>query len=123
MLKKALIGVALNALALYGVLHFVPEITYTGGLKFFLIAGVVVGVLNTFIKPLLKILTFPVIFLTGGVFLAVINVIILAVTKYFINTLAFQDVTFQINGAGNYLIAGLLLGVINWAIHLVVRNK
>jgi len=123
MFKKAVIGIGLNALALYGVTYFLPEITYTGGIKFFLIAGVILGMLNVAVKPIFKIVTFPLIFLTGGVFLAVINVILLAFTKYVIRVIHFQDVTFGIAGAGNFLMAGLLFGVINWGAHLVVKNK
>ncbi len=123
MIKKALIGIALNGFALYGVTYFLEEVSYTGGLKFFIFGGIVMGLLNTFVKPLMKILSFPFIFLTGGVFLIVINVILLAFMKYFLGVMAFPDVSFQIQGAGNFLMAGLLFGIINWAQHLVISNK
>ncbi len=49
------------------------EVTATGGWKLYLVAGVVLGLLNTFIKPLLKVLGFPFILITFGLFTLVIN--------------------------------------------------
>jgi putative membrane protein len=99
------------------------EVSYTGGLKFLVMGGAILGILNTFVKPLMKILSFPLIFMTGGIFTIVINVIILGVTKRLIDVIAYQDVALQISGVGNYLLAGLVLGVVNWLIHLMISNK
>ena len=74
MIKKVIIGVVLNALALYLVVYLMPkELVYTGGIPFFLIGGLVMGVLNTFLKPVLKLLTLPLQILTIGLSLIVIS--------------------------------------------------
>lgn len=49
----------------------------TGGIWGYLAAGVLLGILSTFAAPVLKILTFPLILVTLGLFSAVINAFIL----------------------------------------------
>ena len=49
-----------------------------------IIVAVVLGLLNTFVKPILKILSFPITLLTLGLFLLVINVIIIYMADFFI---------------------------------------
>ena len=66
-LKRGAIGIILNGLALYAVLYFLPEIVYTGGWTFFIVGGVLLGFLNWIVKPLIKVLSLPFIFITGGV--------------------------------------------------------
>lgn len=50
-----------------------------------LIVAFVLGLLNTFVKPVLKLLSFPITILTLGLFLLVINVFIIYMAAYFID--------------------------------------
>ena len=123
MIKKIVIGIAANALALYVVTLFLTDIQYTGGVKFFLISGIVLGVLNTFVKPLMKILSFPMLIMTIGLFSIVINAIIFWLTTKVVGGINLPDVTVTVGSAWTYLIAALVFGLVNGAIHTVIRNK
>jgi putative membrane protein len=123
MLKKIIIGVVLNAVALYAVTYFVSDIQYTGGIVFFLIAGFIIGFLNVFIKPLMKLLSFPIMLMTVGLFTLVINAIIFWLTVKIVNGIHFSDVSVIISSAWTYLIAGIVFGLINWILHIFIRNK
>jgi len=123
LIKKIILGIVLNGLALYLLTLAITEIQYTGGVKFFVIGGLVVGILNTFVKPILKILTFPLIFLTVGIFMIVINAFILWFLSYFLNVLQFRDVTLTFPNVGSYVIGAVVFGLINWAEHLIIKNK
>lgn len=123
MIKKIVLGILLNAAALYIVTELLSDLQYTGGLKFFLIGGLVIGVLNTFVKPLMKILSFPVIFLTVGLFSFVINVIIFWLTTKAINGIHYSDVTVTITSIWTYFVAALVFAVTNWILHIFIRNK
>jgi putative membrane protein len=123
LIKKILLGVILNGLALYLLTLIITEIQYTGGIKFFVIGGLVVGILNTFVKPILKILTFPLIFLTVGLFMIVINAFILWFLSYFLGVIEFRDVTLTFPNIGSYVIGAVVFGLINWAEHLIIKNK
>ena len=50
-----------------------PGVSFTGSLKSLAIAGVLLGLVNFFVKPMLKIVTLPIRMLTLGLFSLVIN--------------------------------------------------
>jgi putative membrane protein len=122
-LKKAFIGFLLNALLLYFLVRVVDEIVYTGGFKFFIIGGLVMGLINYFIKPIIKAFSFPFIFLTGGLFLVLINAFLLWFLSYFLGILQFRDVTLDFQNLGSYVIGAIVFGIMNWTIHLFIKNK
>ena len=64
----------INAVALYAAVSFVPGIHQeAGGWLAFLGLALIFGLLNALFRPLLKLLTFPLIILTLGLFTLVIN--------------------------------------------------
>ncbi len=123
MLKKIIIGVILNSVALYAVTYFLTDIKYTGGIKFFLIGGLIIGVLNVFVKPLMKLLSFPLMIMTVGLFTLVINAIIFWLTMKVVNGIHVSEVSVVISSTLTYVIAGLVFGIVNWVLHLFIHNK
>ena len=121
MIRKLLLGIILNAFALYGVIYFVSGITYTGGILFFAAGGAVIGVLNTVIKPIIKLITFPVHLLTMGLSLILLNGVIFWLFKQSLEVLDISNVTMDITSIKTYFIAGFVFGVINWVSHLIFK--
>ncbi len=72
-----IIGLFSNILALYLANLWVSGFGVVNGWKGYLIAGIVLGILNFILRPLLKIISFPLIIVSLGLFLIVINAIIL----------------------------------------------
>jgi putative membrane protein len=72
----------INAAALWVATRLVPGITYRG--PWYLLMGValVFGVLNASVRPLLKLLTFPLLILTLGLFTFVTNALMLWLTSW-----------------------------------------
>jgi len=62
-----------NAAALWAAASMVEGIRHTGTLTDLLVVAFVFGLINTFIKPVLKLLALPVRLLTLGLFSLVIN--------------------------------------------------
>ncbi len=122
-MKKVVIGIILNAFALFATAQLVDSITYTGGVKTFIIGGLFIGLLNTFVKPFVKVLSIPFIIITGGLLLIVINALILWLAVFLVNSLEFKDVTLNFAGLGTYFFSAIILGVINWGEHLIVKNR
>jgi putative membrane protein len=75
-----LIRLIVNAAALWVATRLVPGVTYTGGWLPFFGVAFVFGVVNTVIRPFAKIVTFPLIILSLGIFLFVINGLMLWLT-------------------------------------------
>ena len=123
MFKKILVGVVFDGLALFAVTKLVTGLQYTGGWMFFLIGGVIIGVLNAFVKPLMKILSFPIVLLTAGLFSLVINVVIFWLTVKLVNGIHFSGVTVIVGSVWTYFIAALIFGIVNWILHILVPNN
>lgn len=121
-IKKAIVGVVLNGGALYLLSLLIDEMVYTGGYTFFLVGGIVIGLLNWAVKPLIKVMSLPFIFITGGLFLIVINAGLLWFLSYFLGVIEFRDVSLSFPNLGSYAIGALVFGVINWAEHLIISN-
>lgn len=122
-IKKIILGILLNAAALYGVVYFLPSITYTGDLYFFGIGGLVMGLLNSIVKPILKILTLPLHILTMGLSLIFLNGVIFWIFHQVIDTMAIAGIGMTVPTIKLYFLAGFIFGIINWFEHLLVHNK
>ena len=118
-LLKPFIGIAANGVTLYFLVRIMPEITYTGGLKFFVLGGVILGLINFVIKPLIKLIAMPLIWLSGGLLLIVLNVGVLWFLSYFFDVIQFQEISLVFPDLKSYVIGAIVFGVINWTMHLV----
>ena len=121
-IKKAIIGVVLNGAALYGLTQAMEEVTYTGGVTFFIVGGVLMGFLNWAVKPIMKAISLPFIFITGGLFLILINGGLLWFLSYFLDIVQFREVSLTFPNLGSYAIGAVVFGVINWVEHMIIKN-
>ena len=78
---SVLVRLIVNAAALWAATRLVPGVTYTGGWLPFFGVALVFGVVNTVIRPFAKLLAFPLIIVTLGIFLFVINGLMLWLTS------------------------------------------
>ncbi len=76
---RVLLSILLNALAIYVAAYLLDGIALSGTAAT-LIAGLVLGIVNTIVKPVLILLTLPITIVTLGLFLFVVNAICLALT-------------------------------------------
>lgn len=60
-------------LGIWLAVRFVSGVEFEGEIQFLLLAGLILGFLNFFLKPILKLITLPILFLTFGLFSLVIN--------------------------------------------------
>src|SRR4051812_19960488 len=94
-----------NAAALWVATRIVPGVSYLGGWLPLLGVALVFGVVNTFIRPVARILTFPIVVLTLGVFLLVINGLMLWLTSALSDALGLG---FHVSGFGAAFWGGLV---------------
>jgi len=98
----------LNALALLIVAYLLPGIQ-VASFGTALIAALVLGLLNTLIKPLLVLLTLPITIVTLGLFLIVINALLFWFAGSILRGFQVQGFWWAVGGAIVYsLVAGLL---------------
>ncbi|HZZ99187.1 MAG TPA: phage holin family protein [Candidatus Paceibacterota bacterium] len=100
-----------NALALFAAFLLVPGFLVTGGIEQYVLAGLVLAILNMIVKPILKIITFPVIILTLGIFTIVINALILSFVDYLFTTVT-------IEGLVALVWATIVVSIVNFIVSL-----
>ncbi|MDQ4036277.1 MAG: phage holin family protein [Chloroflexota bacterium] len=78
------IQILVNAAALYVAILLVPKLDFAfepeGALVKFILVAIIFGLVNSFLKPILRILTLPITLMTMGLFLLVINALMLMLT-------------------------------------------
>jgi len=81
------IQILINAAALYVAVLIVPNLEFTGEWWKLLLVAAIFGLVNTFVRPILRIFTLPITVLTLGLFLLVINALMLLLTGAISNVL------------------------------------
>lgn len=124
MIKRLLLHLLANVGALYVTYILLQgNFVITGGWRGYAIAAVLFGVLNGFVKPIVKILSLPFVFMTAGLFTFVINMGIVWFGKYALDVLKFEGVAIQIQGGWvTYLYIGLVMAIANILIHWLLKH-
>jgi putative membrane protein len=105
----------LNAVALLAVTYLLPSIQVSG-FGSALLAALVLGFINTLVRPVLAILTLPITILTLGIFYLVLNGLLFWLASALIPG-------FQVGGFVSALFGAILYGVIAWALSALIPNK
>jgi len=72
----------MNTIAIMLAVKFVPGIIYSGEWWGILLVGLLFGLVNTVIRPLVTLFTFPLLILTLGIFTFIINAMMLSLTSW-----------------------------------------
>jgi len=104
----------LNAVSLFVVAEVLPGIALTS-FGAALVAALLLGLINTFLRPLLVLLTLPATLLTLGLFLLVINACLFWLGGSLIDG-------FTVNGFWPGLFGALLYSLISWALSSVLLS-
>ena len=120
-------GFCVVTFALWVVTKFVHGLTFVGGhtplqkLGIIFVVAVIFGLVNAFIRPIVRLLSFPLYILTLGLFHIVVNAIMLWITA---------RITEHTTGWGlridhfwwTAIWAAILLSIVGWVLSLVVRR-
>ena len=118
-----IVQLLINAAALYVAVLLVPGLDFAfdadnAWLKFLLIAFIF-GLVNTFIRPILTILTFPITMVTLGLFLLVINALMLLLTDAISDQLALGLTVADFLSA---LLGAIVISLVGIVLSLVVKT-
>jgi putative membrane protein len=105
----ALIGWGVNIVALL-VIDWLFDGVTIGRWGSLLLGAAVLALANAFLKPILTILTFPLIVLTLGLFYFVLNTAMLALAEWIAPD-------FSIDGFWTYIGATIVVSLVNWALY------
>ena len=81
-----------NSVALYAASWLIAGFSFTGGIREYALAGIVLGLFNLIVKPILRLISLPIIILTLGLFTIVINALLLWAVDYIFDFVTVSDV-------------------------------
>ena len=114
-----LIRLLVNAAALWVATRLVPGVSYDGGVLPFLGVALVFGVVNAFLRPVLKILTFPLIIVTLGIFALVVNGLMLWLTSSLSESLGLG---FHVSGFWPAFWGALVVSLVSLVLSMMIRD-
>lgn len=106
---------ALNSLGLWVAVRLIGSINYDGSLLMIFLAGLILSIINVIIKPILVILSLPFILVTLGLFMVVVNGVMVYIAAALSPGLSM--------GFGSAVLAGLIIGLINYALTHILDLK
>jgi len=115
-----LIRLLVNAVALWVATRIVPGVTYAGDVLPFLGVALVFGVVNAIVGPAAKLLALPLIILTLGVFLLVVNGLLLWLTSAVSGALALG---FHVSGFSSAFFGALVVSVVSIVLSVLIRER
>jgi putative membrane protein len=98
--------------------ELIPGVQFVGERKIFLLIGLIFGIINYFIKPILNFFLFPVRLLTFGLIGIVINIAIV----WFVSFILFPD-NFKIFGIVPLIITTLIIWASSFFFYLLAKRS
>jgi putative membrane protein len=112
---RFLLRLLLNGVAVFLAAQLIPGIGIASpGAA--LAAGIVLGLVNAVIRPVLILLTLPATIITLGLFIFVVNAICLALAAWFVPG-------FTISGFWAALFGALVISIVSWLLSVILTDK
>ena len=116
-MRNLLLHWLLNAAALWVAAALIPGLDFTGSVVDLLLVAAVFGLVNSLLRPILTVLTCPLIVLTLGLFTLVINALMLLVTGWLS---ARWDLGFTVAGFWAAFLGGVVVGLVSLLLTLAL---
>jgi len=115
-----LLRTLINAAALWVAIQLVDGIDHRGGWFSLLVVALVFGALNASVRPLLKLLSLPFLIVTLGLFIFVINALMLRLTGWVSGLLGLG---FYVEGFWAAFLGGLIVSVVSLILSIFTGEK
>jgi putative membrane protein len=112
---RILIRWGINTIAIWAAIELVPGIEHTGSASSLILIALIFGLVNALVRPILTVLTCPLIILTMGVFILVINALMLGLTAWLVPSLT-------IDGFWPAFWGALIISLVSGIISLLIRE-
>ncbi len=115
-LLKVLIGAA----ALWVAVQVVPGLEFDGSIAALLGVALILGVINAVVKPIMTLLSLPLVLLTLGLWLLVVNALALWIVIALSDTL---DLGLSSDGFGSTFLGALVVSLVVWGLETVTGTR
>ncbi len=114
-MRGFLVRLLINMVAISLTAELLPGIAVNGGFGTLLLVALVFGIVNAIVKPILILLTCPAVILSLGLFILVINGLMLLLTSSLLGD------QFVVDGFGTAFIGGIVMGILAILIEAALR--
>lgn len=120
-MSRLLIRWLINAIALWVAIQVVPGLEYTAesGVSLLIIA-LIFGLVNALVRPVLLLLTCPLIILTMGLFLLIVNALMLSLTAWLSGIFGLG---LTLEGFWPTVLGALVISVVSGIINMLVKDE
>ena len=115
-----LLRLLINAAALWVAIQLVDGIDHRGSMWSLLFVALVFGVLNASIRPVLQLLSLPLLILTLGLFMFVINAVMLMMTGW---VSGLFNLGFYVGGFWDAFLGGLIISVVSLMLSIFTGTR
>jgi putative membrane protein len=114
MLARFVVRVIFGALGLWVASKYVAGISFSDNTTLIL-AAVLLGVVNAFVRPIIVILTLPLTILTLGLWLLIVNAAMIGLVSVFLRG-------FEVHGLIPGVLAAIITGIFSWIGGMILRD-
>jgi len=115
-----IIRTVITAISLWVAVVLIPGISYEGAWWGLLLVAIVFGVINALVRPVLVLLSCPLIVLTLGLFIFILNAFLLWLTGQVSGALGLD---FRVTGFFSAILGAIIVGLVSTALNLLVGTK
>lgn len=124
-MKNFVVKTIVNAGALAVAVWLLDKITLTGTSTAkkagtLIVVALIFGLVNSLVKPILKVLTLPLFILTLGLITLIVNALMLLLTSWVCGKL---QLSFHVEGFWTAVLGGLIISVVSWALHMFLPDE
>ncbi len=113
-MKELLLKWLVNTIALFVVVHVVAGVSVERW-QTMIVAALVIGLLNAFLRPFIIFLTLPVTILTLGLFTLVVNGLMFSLAAWLVKG-------FHVAGFASAFVAALVFSIVSFLLNLLINS-
>jgi putative membrane protein len=119
-MRNLLLRLIINAVGLYVAAQIVPGLSFAkADWVTVVIVAFIFGLVNALVRPVLTLLTCPLVALTLGLFTFIINALMLALTGWIAQQL---HLGFTVNGFAAAFVGALVVSIVSLVLTLIIRE-
>jgi putative membrane protein len=110
----------ISAFGLLVAVAVVPGLHYQGGALGFMVLSLILGLLNALLKPILAVLTCPLMLVTLGLFMLVLNALLLGLASLLGRSIG---IPFFVDGFGSAFLGGIVVSLVAFLASAFLREQ
>lgn len=122
-MNRFIVRWAINAISIYLAVYFVPGINLVGKWTALIWLALIFGLINALLRPVLKLLTFPLIMLTLGLFSLVINSFLFWLTSVIGQGVGVGGLLISPPVFWNSFLGGLVVSIVSVILSAILKDE